>query len=73
MLDAPAKALLRVGAAPVQEEAAPADLGAAISARFKPLGGVELALPAREPMRELTATDIAATKPAPMVSRRTPS
>ena len=33
-------------------DAAPLDLAAAIGARFWPLGGVDLALPAREPMRE---------------------
>lgn len=32
-------------------EAAPRDLAAAIGARFRPLGGAELDLPAREPMR----------------------
>ena len=30
----------------------PRDLAAAIRARFRPLGGVELALAEREPMRE---------------------
>jgi len=39
-------------AALAEEDAAPRDLAAAIGARFRPLGGVELALPAREPMRE---------------------
>ena len=33
-------------------EAPPRDLGRAIHARFAALGGVELALPARGPMRE---------------------
>jgi hypothetical protein len=28
------------------------DLASAVRARFQPLGGVELRLPAREPMRE---------------------
>jgi plasmid stability protein len=32
--------------------AAPGNLAAAIRARFAPLGGIELALPPREPMRE---------------------
>ena len=35
-----------------ENESAPQDLAAAISARFRPFGGVELELPAREPMRE---------------------
>lgn len=35
-----------------ENDAAPRDLGAAIGARFRPLGGADLALPAREPMRE---------------------
>ncbi len=35
-----------------ENDAAPRDLGAAIGARFRPLGGVDLALPARETMRE---------------------
>lgn len=35
-----------------EDDAAPRDLAAAIGARFRPLGGVELALPARGPMRE---------------------
>ncbi|MBA3506975.1 MAG: plasmid stabilization protein [Betaproteobacteria bacterium] len=39
-------------AALAQDDAAPRDLVAAIGARFRPLGGVVLALPAREPMRE---------------------
>jgi plasmid stability protein len=34
------------------EEGPPADLGAAIHARFGALGGVELEAPAREPIRE---------------------
>jgi plasmid stability protein len=34
-----------------EDDAAPRDLAAAIGARFRPLGGVDLALPAREPMR----------------------
>ena len=35
-----------------ENDAAPRDLAAAIGARFRPLGGVDLALPARAPMRE---------------------
>ena len=45
-----ARTILR--AALSEDDAAPRDLGAAIGARFRPLGGVELALPAREPMRD---------------------
>ena len=30
----------------------PVDLASAVHARFRPLGGVELRLPARDPMRE---------------------
>ena len=45
-----ARAILRTALA--EEDAAPGDLAAAIGARFRPLGGVELVLPAREPMRE---------------------
>ncbi|MES2561548.1 MAG: plasmid stabilization protein [Pseudomonadota bacterium] len=39
-------------AALAEDEVAPRDLAAAIGARFRPLGGVELELPQREPMRE---------------------
>jgi plasmid stability protein len=39
-------------AALAENDAAPRNLAAAIGARFRPLGGVELALPARQPMRE---------------------
>lgn len=39
-------------AALAQDDAAPRDLAAAISARFLPFGGLDLELPAREPMRE---------------------
>jgi plasmid stability protein len=39
-------------AALAEDDAAPRDLAAAIGARFRPLGGLALALPAREPMRE---------------------
>jgi len=35
-----------------ENDLAPQDLAAAIGARFRPLGGVNLPLPAREPMRE---------------------
>lgn len=35
-----------------QEEGPPADLGAAIRARFAALGGVELEAPPREPIRD---------------------
>lgn len=45
-----ARNILRTALA--ENDAAPRDLGAAIGARFRPLGGVDLALPAREPMRE---------------------
>jgi plasmid stability protein len=45
-----ARNILRTALAEI--DAAPHDLGAAIGARFRPLGGVDLALPAREPMRE---------------------
>ena len=39
-------------AALAENDAARRDLAAAIGARFRPLGGVELALPARHPIRE---------------------
>ncbi len=45
-----ARTILR--AALAQEDAAPRDLAAAIGARFRPLGGLDLDLSAREPMRE---------------------
>lgn len=45
-----ARNILRTALA--ENDAAPHDLAAAIGARFRPLGGVDLALPAREPMRE---------------------
>jgi len=35
-----------------ESDAAPLDLAAAIGDRFRPLGGVDLVLPARETMRE---------------------
>ncbi|MGE0455593.1 MAG: plasmid stabilization protein [Vicinamibacteria bacterium] len=45
-----ARSLLR--AALSEEPAAAGDLAKAIGTRFRRLGGVELRLPAREPMRE---------------------
>ena len=45
-----ARNILRTALA--ENDSAPHDLAAAIGARFRPLGGVDLALPAREPMRE---------------------
>jgi plasmid stability protein len=39
-------------AALAEEEATPRDLAEAIGRRFRPLGGVRLRLPVREPMRE---------------------
>ncbi len=45
-----ARNILRTALA--ENDAAPRDLAAAIGARFRPLGGVDLALPSREPMRE---------------------
>lgn len=36
----------------VEREAAPQNLAQSIRARFAPLGGVELDLPVREPMRD---------------------
>ncbi len=51
-LDAHTKARLRVRAALEENDTAPRDLGAAIGARFRPLGGVDLALPAPETTRE---------------------
>lgn len=45
-----ARNILRTALA--EGETAPRDLAAAIRARFRPLGGVALELPAREPMRE---------------------
>jgi plasmid stability protein len=35
-----------------QDDAAPRDLAAAIGARFRPLGGLDLDIPPREPMRK---------------------
>jgi plasmid stability protein len=45
-----ARSILR--AALAEEVRSPHDLAAAIHRRFAPLGGVELELPRREPMRE---------------------
>lgn len=42
-------------AALAESDPSPRDLAAAIGARFRPLGGVDLALLARETMREPTA------------------
>ncbi len=39
-------------AALAEDDLTPRDLAAAIGARFRPLGGVVLTLPAREPMRK---------------------
>jgi plasmid stability protein len=39
-------------AALADEAAAPRNLAEAVRQRFRPLGGVELSLPVREPMRE---------------------
>ena len=44
-----ARAILRAALA---EQAAPANLARAIRARFEPLGGVELDIPPRDPMRD---------------------
>lgn len=40
-----------------RDSAAPANLAKAITARFKPFGGVELELPIREGMREPPSLD----------------
>lgn len=45
-----ARHILRTALA--QGESAPRELAAAIGARFRPLGGVELTFPVREPMRK---------------------
>ena len=42
----------RILRAAVEADAAPADLVASIRARVEPLGGIELSLPTREPVRE---------------------
>ena len=49
-------------AALADDDVAPRDLAAAIGTRFRPLGGVELSLPAREPMREPPAAEKIARK-----------
>ena len=55
-------------AALAEDEPAPSDLGAVIGARFRPFGGVNLALPTRDPMREPPgAID------APAKSKRSPA
>ena len=50
-----ARNILRTALA--ENDAAPHDLAAAIGARFRPLGGVDFALPVREPMREPPRAD----------------
>ena len=55
-----ARNILRTALA--ENDAAPRDLAAAIGARFRPLGGVDLALPARGPMREPPPAGKAARK-----------
>lgn len=49
-----ARAILRTV---IDEAAPPRDLGQAIHRRFQELGGVELELPPREPMREPPSFD----------------
>ena len=49
-MEAEARNILRTALA--QDEAAPRDLAAAIRARFRAIGGLNLELPAREPMHE---------------------
>ena len=49
-------------AALAQDDAAPRDLAAAIGARFQALGGLDLELPAREPMRAPPAVGKGAAK-----------
>lgn len=49
-----AREILRVA---LTEDTAPVDLTQAIRARFAPLGGVELDIPPREPMREPPSFD----------------
>ena len=52
-----------------QDEAAPRDLAAAIGARFRAFGGLDLELPARGPMRDSAAAvqvrKMAAFRPKP--------
>ena len=57
-----ARNILRTALA--ENDATPHDLAAAIGARFRPLGGVDLALPARETMREPPRVDRPAGKTA---------
>ncbi len=55
-----ARNILRTALA--QDEDAPRDLGAAIGARFRSVGGLDLKLPAREPIREPPAVGRPAVK-----------
>lgn len=57
-------------AALAQDDAVPRDLAAAIGARFRPLGGLDLDLPAREPMREPPVVGKGAAKPGRKVASR---
>lgn len=50
-----ARTILRTALA--EDEARPQDLVSAVRRRFDPLGGVELELPSREPIREPPAPD----------------
>jgi antitoxin FitA len=50
-----ARVILRLALA--EERAAPQDLGLAIRGRFAPLGGVDLTIAPREPMREPPSFD----------------
>ena len=56
-----ARNILRTALA--QDDAAPRDLAAAIGARFRSLGGLDLELPARGPMREPPVVGKPAAKP----------
>lgn len=53
-----------------EDDAAPRDLAAAISTRFRPLGGLDLALPARVPMREPPASAMPAAKASRKITSR---
>ena len=55
-----ARNILRTALAEI--DAAPHELAAAIGARFRPLGGVDLALPARQPVRKPPTARKAARK-----------
>jgi plasmid stability protein len=55
-----ARNILRTALA--ENDVVPRDLGAAVGARFRPLGGIDLALPARGPMREPPLTGKTASK-----------